>query len=228
MRFVLVIGILAGLSTSLLTVLGLSISLPQIPGLGESSRNLFFHVPMWIAMYLMMGISAVYSGLYLVQSQRLTYDKMAYEAAVTAFFFACLGLVTGILWSRVTWGVLLPDTDFTAWWSWDPKQTFALLALGVYGAYFVLRRQVPHPYTRARLGAMYNILALSACIPLTFFLPRLLGGLHPGSEGSPVFRKEDVSTLHRTLMYLGMVSFSLIALWIWQLRVRISKLSEAA
>lgn len=228
MRPIYITGILAGVITSLLVVLGLTISLPEIAGLGQSSRNLFFHVPMWIAMYLMMGISGVYSGLYLTRLQRLSYDRMAYEAAVTAFFFAILGLLTGILWSRVTWGVLLPDTDFTAWWSWDPKQTFALLALGVYGAYFILRRQVPHPYTRARLSAIYNILALGACIPLTFFLPRLLGGLHPGSEGSPVFRKEDVSTLHRSLMYMGMLSFSLIALWIWQLRVRISKLSEAA
>lgn len=201
------------------------VRLPEIPGLGWTDRNLFFHVPMWFSMYVLMGISFFWSGAYLVRGDE-TSDLRAREAATGAMFFGTLGLVTGILWSRVTWAEALPDTDPQAWWGWDPKQTFALIALLVYGAYFALRRSVRENTLKARLAAVYNIIASILVLPLTFFLPRLIGGLHPGAEGTPAFRSEDISLPHRLIFYLAAIGFIALGVWIWQLRVRLARLEE--
>jgi hypothetical protein len=63
-------------------------------------------------------------------------------------------------------------------------------------------------------------------VPLTFFLPRYLGGLHPGAEGSPAFRTEDISNLHRVVFYLSAMGFIALAVWVWLVRVRLSRLEE--
>jgi heme exporter protein C len=194
--------------------------------LGWTDRNIFFHVPMWFSMYVLMGISVYWSGVHLVRSQ-FSADLYAREAAVVAAFFGVLGLLTGILWSRVTWAEALPDSDPQAWWGWDPKQTFALIALLMYGAYFVLRASVREPYLRARLAAVYNVVATILVLPLTFFLPRYLGGLHPGAEGTPAFRSEDISLPHRLIFYTAVIGFIALGIWLWQLRVRIGRLEEA-
>lgn len=214
------------MATVLLTVVvmaGFLWPLPRIGGLGWTDRNLFFHVPMWFVMYGLMGISVFWSGAYLVRPQAEA-DWRAREAAGVAVFFGMLGLLTGIVWSRVTWAEALPDSDPQAWWGWDPKQTFALVALIMYGAYFLLRRAAREADLRARLAAVYNVIATVLVVPLTFFLPRYLGGLHPGAEGSPVFRTEDISPAHRVLFYLAVLGFLALGVWMWQLRVRIAAL----
>ncbi|MCS6789620.1 MAG: cytochrome c biogenesis protein CcsA [Bacteroidia bacterium] len=216
-------GILATGLISAVILLAFLLPLPKIPGLGWSDRNLFFHVPMWFSMYGMMGVSLFWSGAYLLYAQR-NQDVKAKEAAVVAAFFGGLGLATGILWSRATWAEALPDTDPQAWWGWDPKQTFALIALLMYGAYFVLRQSIRREEQRARLAAVYNIIATILVIPLTFFLPRYLGGLHPGAEGTPAFRTEDISVPHRIIFYLAVIGFLSLGIWIWQLRCRITEL----
>ncbi len=220
-----VAGVVATVAITGALIAAFTVSLPEIPGLGWTDRNIFFHVPMWFAMYVLMGISFFWSGKYLVRGGELA-DLRAREAAVGAIFFGLLGLFTGILWSRVTWAEALPDSDPQAWWGWDPKQTFALVALLMYGAYFVLRRSVREAQLRGRLAAVYNIIASILVLPLTFFLPRLIGGLHPGAEGTPAFRSEDISTPHRLLFYLSAVGFIALAVWIWQLRVRLARLEE--
>ncbi|MCS7153767.1 MAG: cytochrome c biogenesis protein [Bacteroidia bacterium] len=218
-------GIIATIAITAVLILGFKLPLPQVPGLGWTDRNLFFHVPMWFSMYALMGISFYWSAQYLLKLQPEA-DRRAREAAWTSVFFGILGLATGILWSRVTWAEALPDTDFNAWWGWDPKQTFALIALLMYGAYFVLRASTKEERLRARLAAVYNIIATILVLPLTFFLPRYLGGLHPGAEGTPAFRTEDISPLHRVVFYIAAVGFIALGVWLWQIRIRLARLSE--
>ena len=218
-------GAIATIAVTTAIILGFGLPLPRIPGLGLTDRNLFFHVPMWFAMYVMMGISLWWSGRYLLRRDWES-DRRAREAAVVAVFFGILGLLTGILWSRVTWAEALPDSDWQAWWGWDPKQTFALLALLVYGAYFFLRQGIRDLRQRAQLSAAYNVMAAILVWPLTFLLPRYLGGLHPGAEGTPAFRSEDISPLHRIVFYLVVVGFVALGVWIWMLRVRPGRLEE--
>lgn len=205
---------------------GLLTNLPDI-GIQQSSRNLFFHVPMWFSMYLLMGLSVLWSVWYLAGGKPET-DRRAREAARMGVLFGLLGLSTGIIWARVTWNEAIPATDPAAWWGWDPKQTGALIAVLLYLAYFVLRGSVEQPRARARLAAVYNVFAAASLIPLSLIIPRMLGGLHPGADGqTELFARDELSNAYRLIFYPAILAFMLIGLWLMELRIRLSRLEDA-
>ena len=82
---------------------GILISIPQIPILEQTARNLFFHVPMWMAMFSMFAISFYYSIRYL-NTPNISFDIKAESAAKVGVVFGICGLLTGSLWARFTWG----------------------------------------------------------------------------------------------------------------------------
>ena len=219
--------IIAVLFLTYAIVAGLMMPVPRLPGLGQTARNLFYHVPMWFTMYLMMFISLISSLLYL-NKLNLKYDTWARESAFVGILFGMMGLITGIVWSRVTWGELLPSSNPNAWWSWDPKQTNALIAILIYAAYFVLRGALEEENQRARVAGVYNIFAAASIIPLTFIIPRALGGLHPGAGGGgPVFNQSDISNDYRMIFYPAIIGFMALAVWITDLRIRIRNISDS-
>ncbi len=219
-----IIIVLAVILVSYSIIAGLILKVPKLGTLAQSSRNLYYHVPMWFTMYTMMAISVFYSIQYL-RNFAIQNDLIASSAAWIGTMFGVLGLITGSVWSRVTWGEALPDNDFSAWWVWDPKQTLALIAVFSYFAYFILRSSFDYPEQKAKLSAIYNIFAAASLIPLTLIIPRMLGGLHPGgSEGSPVFNQKDISNDFRIVFYPAIIGFISLGLWLLNLRIRIYKL----
>ena len=69
---------------------------------GESSRIVFFHVPMaWISALAFL-LAAVHSGLYL-RTRRLESDDAAAAAARLGILFCTLATVTGSLFAKVMW-----------------------------------------------------------------------------------------------------------------------------
>lgn len=204
------------------TVRALSFTLPQMSGnLGQTARNLFFHVPMWFAMMAAMGYSVV-ASLYYLRTGQSHWDDRAAQSAGVGILFGGLGLSTGIVWSRATWGELLPDSDFNAWWMWDPKQTTVLICLLIYAAYFVLRGSFDEPTQKARISSAYNVFAAASIIPLFYILPRAMGGLHPGSEGN----QATILTLgpeFKSLFWLATLGYILLAAWLIDLRVRMAR-----
>jgi heme exporter protein C len=206
-------------------IAGLASKLPDIGGnIQQTSRNLFYHVPMWFTMYLMMAFSVWYSIRFL-QHGKSTFDLQAKESGIIGVLFGLMGLLTGIVWSRVTWGEAMPDHNPGAWWVWDPKQTGALIAVLAYIAYFLLRASIENANRRARVAAVYNIFAAAMLVPLTLIIPRILGGLHPGAEGGPVFNASDISAQYRIVFYPAIIGFMCLALWLLELRVRMAKLA---
>ena len=92
---------------------------------------------------------------------------MAADLSVrVGLLFCVMGLITGSLWARATWG---------AWWTNDVKLNGAAVSALIYLAYLVLRGSVPEPSKRARLAAIYNIFAFVLLAPwsmiLTFPIP---------------------------------------------------------
>jgi heme exporter protein C len=200
---------------------GVLLELPRVGDLEQSSRSLFYHLPMWFGMYTLMLLSMVFSIAYLRKGHP-KWDIRAAEAAKIGIWFGLLGLGSGMVWSRVTWGQLMPDTDPTAWWVWDPKQSLALAAVLIYLAYLVLRGSLEETTRRAKISAVYNIFACAGLFPLTYIIPRQLQSLHPGSAGSDtVFGNE-----YRLVLYPAAVGFILLGLWLWELRVRQRTLHE--
>jgi len=190
---------------------------PALPILDETIRNLYFHVAMWMAMMITFIVSVIYSIKYL-RSNNALYDIYALEYARTGIVFGVLGLVTGSVWARWTWG---------AFWSNDPKQLGAVIALLIYLAYFVLRNSMTDMDKRARIGAVYNIFAFAMLFPTIWIIPRMVESLHPGGMGNPAFDTNDIDSRMRAVFWPGAVpGWTLLGVWITTLRIRLSILEE--
>ncbi|HAR19045.1 MAG TPA: ABC transporter permease [Cytophagales bacterium] len=185
--------------------------------LNESIRNLYFHVPMWFGMIFLLLASSVASILYLKKGKN-RHDRFASQAANTGIVFGILGLVTGMVWAKYTWG---------SYWSGDPKQNASAIGMLIYLAYFVLRGSLEDPQKKARISAVYNIFAFAMLIPLLFILPRLTDSLHPGNGGNPGFNSYDLDSNMRKVFYPAVVGWTLLGFWITDIRIRISKIEEA-
>jgi heme exporter protein C len=184
--------------------------------LEETIRNTYFHVTLWFAlMFIMLG-SAIQSTRYLMSSV-LKLDNSASALAQVGFLFGILGLLTGALWAKHTWG---------AYWSWDIKQNMTAIALLIYGAYFILREAVESKPDRARLSAVYNIFAFVMLIPLLYIIPRMADSLHPGAGGNPGLGGEDLDNNMRMFFYPGIIGMTLIGYWIAQLCARYLQLKD--
>src|ERR1700722_5020222 len=189
---------------------------PAKPILNETIRNLYFHVAMWMAMMITFIISLVYSILYL-RTNRSIYDIYALEYAKMGIVFGSLGVLTGSIWARWTWG---------AFWSNDPKQLGAIIALLIYLAYLVLRNSMTDLDKRARIGAVYNIFAFAMLFPTIWIIPRMVESLHPGGMCSPPFGG-DTDARMRLIFYPGAVpGWTLLGVWITTLRIRLTMLTE--
>ncbi len=190
--------------------------IPRQPVLHETARNLYFHVPMWFAMFSMFGVSTWYSVKYL-QNPLIEFDDKASEYANTGIIFACAGLITGSIWARFTWGV---------WWTNDVKLNGAAIGLLIYFAYIVLRGSFKDEQQRAKISAIYNIFAIALLIPLLIILPRLSDSLHPGAGGNPGFKPMDTAGTMRKVFYPAGLGWILLATWITNLRLRIKALER--
>jgi heme exporter protein C len=192
-------------------------NVPAKPILNETIRNLYFHVAMWFAMMIMFIVSLVYSIKYLRTNNQL-FDIYALEYAKMGLVFGALGLLTGSIWARWTWG---------AWWSNDPKQLGATIALLIYFAYLVLRNSMTDLDKRSRIGAVYNIFAFCMLFPTIWIIPRLMESLHPGGMGNPAFDTKDIDARMRVVFWPGAVpGWTLLGVWIATLRIRLELLTE--
>lgn len=197
-------------------IAGLLMDVPRLAILNETIRNLYFHVPMWFGMIIILLVSVIFSILYLSDS-RSKYDNFAVEAVNTGILFGILGLLTGMVWAKFTWG------DY---WSGDPKQNASAIGMLMYFAYLVLRGSFPDDQQRARISAIYNIFAFPVLIALLFVLPRMQDSLHPGNGGNPGFNAYDLDSGMRLVFYPAIIGFTLLGLWITTLRVRMRNLEN--
>jgi heme exporter protein C len=190
---------------------------PEKPILNESIRNLYFHVAMWFSMMIFFIVSMVYSVRYL-RTGKPIHDIYALEYANAGIVFGVLGLVTGAVWAKYTWG------DY---WSNDPKQLGAAIAILIYLAYLVLRNSMTDLDKRARIAAVYNIFAFAMLFPTIWIIPRMVDSLHPGGMGNPAFNTKDIDSRMRMIFWLGAVpGWSLLGVWITSLRIRFKILEE--
>jgi heme exporter protein C len=192
-------------------ITGLLLPVPRLAILHETIRNLYFHVPMWMGMLSVLVISVVFSVMYL-NTGKEEYDLASVECVNTGLLFYALGLVTGMLWAKYTWG---------EFWSGDPKQNSAAIAFLLYCAYLVLRNSIDEEQKRGKISAIYNIFAFPIMVVLIFVLPRMTDSLHPGNGGNPAFGKYDLDNGMRIAFYPAMAGWSLLAIWIATIRYRI-------
>lgn len=193
--------------------------IPRMSILEHTARNLYFHVPMWFTMMAGMTVSVFYAVRNLAKPS-LEFDARSMSAARVAMLFGVLGLITGIVWAKVTW---YQGTD--VWWNFDPRQTFAAVCLLIYGAYFMLRRQLDDPEQRARISAVYNVFAFTTMPFLLYVLPRQVQSLHPGADGNPAF-SDITDPRMRLIFYPAVIGFIGIFWLLYNQRVRLKRVER--
>ncbi|KAB1065960.1 cytochrome c biogenesis protein CcsA [Salibacter halophilus] len=193
---------------------GLLIDVPRLPILNETIRNLFYHVTMWFAMMILMTASVVYSIKYLRSGKELD-DAKAKIAAEIGLFLGVLGIATGSIWAKFTWG---------AYWINDPKLNGAAVTILAYFAYMILRNSFDDEEKRAKISAVYNIFAYVLLIVFLMILPRMTDSLHPGNGGNPAFSQYDLDNTMRIIFYPAIIGWTLIGVWLGELKLRLHKL----
>lgn len=186
---------------------------PVLPILEESIRNLYFHVAMWLVMMLCFFVAVCYSVRYLHKGLAAD-DLGAWVYVRLGLLSGFLGIITGMIWAKHTWG---------AYWSNDPKQIGALVALLIYLAYMMLRQSVADKSKVAKLAAVYNIFSFAMLFPTVWILPRMVDSLHPGGMGNPAFNTEDIDGRMRMVFYPAVLGWSLLFVWIAQIELKIRK-----
>jgi len=195
---------------------GMLMPVPKLDILEQSIRNLYYHVPMWFGMILLMLASAINAVKYLRTSD-MRFDIRSEQQARMGIVFGIMGLVTGMVWAKNTWG---------AYWTNDPKLNSAAIGMLMYLAYTVLRGSMEDDEKRARVSAVYNLFSFPVFVVLIFILPRLTDSLHPGNGGNPGFNSYDLDSRLRMVFYPAVIGWTLIGFWIAQLYSRIEQLNK--
>jgi heme exporter protein C len=115
--------------------------------MGDSVRILYIHVPtVWLAMGGWTGI-AIASIMQIVWRHPLA-AVAARAVAVPGAVFTALGLITGSIWARPTWGT---------WWVWDGRVTSVLVLFFLYLAYIALANASSEKGGVSRVTAIFGI-----------------------------------------------------------------------
>lgn len=193
----------------------LGFSFPYQPNIMESIRNLLWHVPMWFAMFFIMGLGFV-ASLAQLRTDRILWDLRAEAAVRTGITFGLLGLATGSLWARWTWG---------AWWVSDPQLNGALITVLLYSGYLILRAAMGDDDRVGRLAAVYNVFAFVMLFILLMVLPRYTESLHPGKDGNPGFNKYDLDNSLRAVFYPAVIGWGALCYWMYTLHLRMNRVA---
>ncbi|MFN8437283.1 MAG: cytochrome c biogenesis protein [Cytophagales bacterium] len=195
---------------------GLFFPIPSVVMVDESVRNLFFHVPMWFGMTILLTMSFVNSILALYKNEKI-YDIRAKVFTQTALVMGTLGLITGSCWALITWGAL---------WTSDPKLNGTAIGMLLYLAYFVLRSSIDEDSKKKTISAIYNIMIFPIFFSLIYVLPRLFDSLHPGNGGNPGFNIYDQAKHLRIVFYPAVLAWFGLAYWISTQYIRIDTIKN--
>ena len=109
------------------------------------------------------GAMALSSSSFRISEQL---DSLSYRTITVGFLLLSVGLVSGAVWANEAWG---------SWWSWDPKETWALICWLVYAAYLHTRLIRGWQGRRPAIVASAGLVVIAVC----YIGVNLLGiGLH--------------------------------------------------
>src|SRR5689334_22788471 len=125
---------------------------------GTVQRIMYVHVPLVISSYVAFIVLAVASFVYLLRRDPRA-DRVAHASGEIGVLFVGLGIATGSIWGKPTWGT---------WWTWDARLTSVAILFVMYLGYLLLRGSIDDPERAARYSAVLGIVA-ALDIPLVHF-----------------------------------------------------------
>ncbi len=203
MRFVLVASSLCLILVS--TVLTLSVAVSD-----DLVYNIvYIHVPASISALVCFTVLLVCS-IKCLMAFKPDWDRVAAASAEVGLMMALVLNVTGSIWAHAAWGV---------WWTLSLRLVTSAMLLFLYAAYLILRTSFEDPIKRARISAVFGIIAF-VDVPLVYISARFVNDMH----------RPDVSFDSRWqaaafgLAILGTLLFTTALIWIRTeiLRVRAS------
>ena len=173
--FTLTFGFLLAGFTLLVSYLGQMN--PQITPLMPvlASPLLSSHVSVIMVAYALLAFTLFNGILALIQIHRYgEADERVAQLTVLsrlllypATFFLGAGIFLGAVWANVSWG---------SYWSWDPKEVWALITFLIYGAAF--HKQSLQWLNNPRWFHTYMIVAFLSILMTYFGVNYILGGMH--------------------------------------------------
>ena len=146
---------------------------PLVPAL-DNAPLLTIHVAMAMISYGIFSVSFAAAIGYLLQGSaerfawlpsRKTLDEVAYRSVIIGFPIFATMIILGSYWASIAWG---------AYWSWDPKETAALVTWLIYAVYLHARNARGWA---GRPAALILVIGFGA-IMFTFFGNLFFNGLH--------------------------------------------------
>ena len=150
---------------------------PLVPAL--QSYWMKIHVPANFIGYGAFSIAAMISVAYLLKEKNILgnylpelniLDEMTYKSISIGFIFFTIATILGAIWAAEAWG---------GYWSWDPKETWALIVWLNYAAWLHLRLIKG---LRGSLLAWWSLAGLAVTTFAFLGVNLFLSGLHSYGE----------------------------------------------
>ncbi|WP_185858557.1 cytochrome c biogenesis protein CcsA [Blattabacterium cuenoti] len=188
----LIPGITSVMASILLMIANGSIMDPEITNLSPvlKSKWLIIHVATITSSYGFFFTGSFLGFfvfiLYILQARFHSYSKriqihmekltIINEICLTmGLFLLTIGTFLGSVWANNSWG---------RYWSWDPKETWALISIMVYA--FVLHIRLVVPIGNMFIFNLFSLLSISSIIMTYFGVNYYLSGLHSYAKGAPI------------------------------------------
>ena len=146
---------------------------PLVPAL--QSWWMKIHVPANFIGYGTFSLAAMVASSYLLKSHGYLVDRLPslevlddvmYKAISVGFAFFTVATILGALWAAEAWG---------GYWSWDPKETWALIVWLNYAAWLHMRLMTG---LRGRVAAWWALIGLVVTTFAFLGVNMFLSGLH--------------------------------------------------
>ena len=150
---------------------------PLVPAL--HSWWMKIHVPANFIGYGTFSLAAMVGTAYLLKSHGILADRLPalevlddvmYKSISVGFAFFTVATILGALWAAEAWG---------GYWSWDPKETWALIVWLNYAAWLHMRLMSG---LRGRVAAWWSVIGLLVTTFAFLGVNMFLSGLHSYGE----------------------------------------------
>jgi cytochrome c-type biogenesis protein CcsB len=142
-----------------------------------------FHVTSLLISYSLFLLAFVFSAVYLFKDitgnrvgilpRQEVFEYLTYRAIQTGWPLLTLGIFLGAVWANTAWG---------SYWSWDPKETWALITWLTYTIYLHLRMILGWTGRRSVYASMIGFVMVMITYFGVSYLPGLAGGMHSYAE----------------------------------------------
>lgn len=190
---------------------------PSAEFLGESSRILYFHVPVaWISV-ISFAAAGYHSILILLsEKNRSVREYKSYNAAYAGIIFTLLTVITGSIWAKISWGT---------YWNWDPRETSIVVLMLIYISYFSLYSALKENSNRRMISSVYLLIAMITMPFFVFIIPRIYPSLHPDTIIN-ADRKIHLDNAMKLTLFTSIGVFTVFYGYIYRLMNRISSLEN--